>query len=278
MQDLEPFFKEITSENLYPPPTDVILDALEDFLVFSLDSQVKLHNDNLVAYLCHVITSNQWGETEDDIVLHQKLLNLLHLVRPNLMSMDQSAQICQVFFNTVTNFGGVVRHFAFVYLADHLLVSDPRKNTGILRDTLHFLRDHFHQTVGDFDNADLEFLCIVVQTFKQLVTSAGMLKDQDALRVVPLFADQLLLTVEEALKRRSSDNFFPRISTYVGKALRMFSRLLEMSFINRQRSAPKMVSDGSELVLVRFQAEIPDDARFCHIFENYLMCLCLIQL
>ena len=277
MQDLEPFFKEITSENLYPPPTDVILDALEDFLVFSLDSKVKLHNDNLVAYLCHVIASHQWGETEADIILHRKILNLLHLVRPNLMSMDQSAQICQVFFNTVRNFGGVVRRFAFVYLADHLLVSDPRKNTVTLRDTLHFLRDHFHQTAADFDNADLEFLCIVVQTFKQLVTSAGMLKDQDALRIVPLFADQLLLTIEEALKRRNSDIFFPGISTYVGKALRLFSRLLEMSFINRQRSAPKLVSDGSELVLIRFQAEIPDDARFCHIFENYLMCLCFFS-
>lgn len=276
MGDLVRFFEEIATDNGNPQLTDDILSSLEDFMIFSLDSEVQIHNHSLVSYLCSVISKNEWNGPDADITMHRKILNLLHLVRPNLMTQEQSIQILDIFFRTVTNYTGELRKFAFVYLADHLLTTPPIASPETIQNVLRFLIGHFQSTADDFRNADIEFLSIVVQSFKQLLTYAGMRSDQSFFRLMPSFADQLLRTIEEGLKRRDTPEFFPRISTYVGKALRLFCRILDRSLQLRQRSTWSLVSEGCERLLVKLLSEIPDDARFCHILENYLLCLCLV--
>ena len=113
MASIARFLEEIQFPDRFPAPTHEILDELEDFMTFSLDAELVSVTDNLIAYLCHFIAVFEDLHDDADLKMHVRLMKVLQMVRPNLMSADQSARIQGVFLNTIYKYTDVRRSVGF---------------------------------------------------------------------------------------------------------------------------------------------------------------------
>ena len=267
MEKIARFLEEIQFPDRYPAPTDDILDDLEDFMTFSLDAELASVTDNLISYLCHFIAVFEDLHDDADLKMHVRLMKVLQMVRPNLMSADQSARIQGVFLNTLYKYTDVRRSVGFTLFLKHA-ASAPKVNREKPKEVAIFLAQFLKGSVENFPNVDFGFIRLVCQSFRSLLA----VLDMPDMVVVPQFSDELVRLVALCLRLSDREDFFPNIAIVVSKGLRLLSRLFEYSSLDVKQPLG-LVTAQTVKVLGQMQKDIPDDARMCHIYENYLLCV-----
>lgn len=264
MWDLDRFFREKDDPSQIPRPNDAQLDRIEDFLAFSVDSAVVPMINPIISLIINEMSNffrdgNDISEESDQKLL--RYIKMLRFIRPILLNEQNSKDIDEIIMKFIQNTTGKIQHLSYIIAIDHI-AAKPNTHHDFVLDLIQWTTNALQQILKQEVEMDYDFIRTMVQALRPLVLS-----DSRTIRYhFSIFGTLLEITIFY-LNLRSSDNFFTHFEFIITKSLRLIYYLLKKFKIDA-------LNEEILANLTKIQKIIPDDVRFMHIYENYLLILC----
>ncbi|OHS97546.1 hypothetical protein TRFO_36238 [Tritrichomonas foetus] len=302
MENLAPFFKQLSD---FPTPNDTILDKLEEFLIYSVDSQLAPIIDPLLNYICNYLHENLTANQRETVHFVNRFLSIIHMMRPTLLTTEHSKIIENALFLYLYKTNGDSQRLALIGIVDHFLTC-LRNNPEKLDELSDWILNLINSSVFDINNLDIDLMLLITQVLKQIFEISKKNKtdendetknnensnfenndDFSNIEVMNLnsnlnlnininmnyiskfndFIDAFLKLADSILSQKLTINFSQNLNILTAKILKLVARLIEQA---------KSISNDSLSILLKFQSMIDDSIEFSHIFQNYLLCLCFL--
>jgi hypothetical protein len=266
MERFERFLEGIGSSSGIPPPTPSLLDELDDFLVFSLDSQVLPHCDSVCSYICRLLELYSTANEQSEVSICLKVLTLCHSLRPHLVSESQIAPIIDILTKMVTDLRDKRQLLALSVLLDCLSLFRCSRPELIIR-LLEWMTTYVKRSIPSFETANHDFLLLIVQTYRSFLLIAS----RAAIPFVSPFIDQLVNLIGASLGSCAANDMAELLAS---KSLRILAKLIDSASQTNQPGSQIVINLQTIQLFQSLKTQIPNELRFARIFQNHLVCIC----
>ena len=258
-------FALLTNSDAVPPLNDEILESFEHFFAFSLDSE---YNSKLNIIFNFLETNldrfqetdiNSLTPTDEDFLF--RLITLLSKLRPKFIPPNILPKIENYGFFYLKNTDGRLREISFALLCNHFIYQRKIPVDGLYQ-LLNWVYEYMENCAVSFDDINIRLFSNVTSAMRSLFLRID-LKNNDK---IPDFFTPLINLLKIGLSK-PSENFCYHHDVVISKSLRFIMRLFDFGL--------KRNSSNLE-ALKSLRSLIPDDARYFHIYENYILTGCHI--
>ncbi|OHT08749.1 hypothetical protein TRFO_22664 [Tritrichomonas foetus] len=266
MTDQQALFTSLLCSGHFPPISDDVLDNIEDFLIYSVNADINIHIDILMQYYAenfNFFMSENNNLSERDFHLQYRLLHTMRYIRPSFLSTEFSTQLENYAFFYLNNSSQEMIREAFIVLVDHFISRQHGAQKRII-ELVKFIMNFLNRASQMIQEIDHQLLFNIIYSFRYLLSVA----DQSLIEsVLPTTIGIFTKIIYNALQLKDSPNFFPTFELIVAKSLRLVALFTEWF---------KKIPNDSFSLILEIQKNIPDDVRFVHIYQNFMVLACSI--
>ena len=302
----EEFSSFFGSEHV-PPLNERTISFVELFLTFSLDSDFQIYSSTLQSFFSQhfnqLFSIRQENLDENEDKLYSRLILSLSYLRPLYIPKDFFASAENCAYYCLTNFTGQIRQASFSFLCTHYC--NQRKNPGEgLFSFIKWIHQYFSSCAQNVNDIDIKFFIIVTSSMKPLLSRVidypqinniqarstaqqpqnpqnpqnpqknaptqqqiqqQQLRQQQLKIIaekIPDFLTPITEIVKQGLLSCTSQIFSMHNELIINKSLRLIIKFFEISIKPTQTVFE---------TLREIRRLIPDDSRYFHIHENFLI-------
>lgn len=255
----------LISSGQFPPVSDDIIDEIEDFLVYGLDSELSQAMPNIIYFFKSNLSTYLSTPNLSHASQHyqKRLLRAMRFIRASALNNDLSTQLEEISFiylNTTNPSFGNSQQLAFVFLVDHFMTS-PHGVHDRSYELISWAVAQIESALQHFPISNPNLYLSVLYSFPLLETISSQPNSFNH------FIDSLLKISKLGLQYLKESNITSDdMSTILSKLLKLTSRLIVRT--------KQITQETLELVCQLDDLLSSDEIIFSQIIQNFYLVIC----
>lgn len=286
MPNISEYFDQIFRSEHVPSLTQNTISIIQSFLAYALDSEFQARSSKIISFFAeHLQTIRKSNEEQIDKnteELYSTLISMLSYLRPPYISSDFFLFAEKTALHLLQNFSNLIQQASFSFLCTHYIQQRDHL-TNEIYNLFNWIQSYFTNCKSSFQSINVQFFVIITSSIKHLIQKIigpvdpnSQAKNPNIQQTINQKMQKLqgILTPLIELSHQGlifySKSFSLHDEILVNKSLRLITKFIDSTSL----------SQSNLNILLQMMSQIPDDSRFFHIKQNFIIvtsCIALRQ-